>query len=190
MRRKDTLRNFSRVALIALLLLAACSKEAVPTEPAADDSDATEPEARYSVEPGEGTYSVGQTFSVDLVLSPTGDTVNATDIVLVYDPEMLQVVDANDAVKGVQVATTTAFDQYPLNEALDGELRIGAASLSGGVEKITTVATVTFTVKASGIATLKWEYAPDSTSDTDAFGLLSKADILTEADGASFTLTQ
>ena len=174
--------------LLSLLVLASC---AVAPAPSAQLSPAQPaPAVTFSVTPATGSYTVGDTFTTDLVLTAGTEKVYAIDVVLTYDPTLLEVVDADETTTGVQVHTTAEFESYPLNETTDGTVKLGAGSLASEFTGTGSVATVTFQVLKEGTATVSYAFEKGSTVDTDAFGTSSDADLLTAVSGATYTLVR
>lgn len=158
--------------------------EAEPTE------NTVQEEIAFSLSPSGGEYFVGDTFDVDLVLASGEREVDAIDIVLVYNPELLSVVDADEIKEGSQVLTRGVFEMHPLNEVRDGEVRIGAASFTNGVTGTNALATVTFVARAAGPATVKYAYEPGSSLDTDVFTIDSTDDELSAVTNAVFIISE
>lgn len=51
--------------------------------------------AEVKVEPATGTYALGQTFTIEVQVAPGGDSVNAVEASLQFDPAILSVVTIN-----------------------------------------------------------------------------------------------
>lgn len=167
------------------LLLPACS-----SVPADTDTDTTAVPATASLylNPAAGSYTVGSTFTVDVALN-TNAVLASTDIELVYDPVLLEVMDANTEQKGVQVTAGDYFEQYIVNEAKDGEIRIGAGSLSDATTGAGTIASVTFRVLDAGTATVSFPFSVGSHDDNDVFSADAE-DILESVQGGTYNLVK
>lgn len=85
-----------------------------------------------SIEPSPSHASIGQVFSIDLSVSAHGQPVQAIDTVVAYDPQYLQVVDAQgnetNAVEPGSVLGTILFNQVDNNQ---GRILYSAGQLQG-----------------------------------------------------------
>lgn len=62
--------------------------------------------ADLSLSPGTGSYSAGQTFTVTLKAVPNGDSVNAVESTLTFDPTVLSVVSVSKTGSAFSLWTT------------------------------------------------------------------------------------
>lgn len=130
------------------------------------------PEANLSLQTASTAVKVGDTFSVDMVLDTAGMPIDAVDIFsLHYDPKVLQVVDDNSAVAGVQITPGKILTANGPNmvDAKAGTIKLGQAAVGGtnytgkGV-----LATIHFKALAAGNSDLKFDFALGNTIDTNA----------------------
>jgi hypothetical protein len=152
--------------------------------------------ATLSVNPASGTRAVGETFTVDVVLSnPTAQTIDGIDLYsLNYDTSKLQVQDAEPLTAGVQIAAGADFLNetfYNLVDTAAGRInfsRVGFGNVFfNGSSAI--VAKVTFKVVASGSTNLSYSFTPNNTVDCNVtYSGSPGVDLLSSVSGATFTL--
>lgn len=106
--------------------------------------------ATLSVTPATGTYTVGNTFSVSLLLNTEGQTVNAVEASISFPPDKLQLVSG--------AAGTSVIEIYTIPPRINnqgGRLDI-AGGIPGGLNvRSGQVTTMTFRVKAVGSANIR-----------------------------------
>ena len=73
---------------------------------------------------------VGETAAIQIMLSTGKKRVFGADAVVLYDPELIEIVDANPAVPGVQVGQGSVFPSFMRNKI---DAAAGRISLSGSV---------------------------------------------------------
>jgi hypothetical protein len=84
--------------------------------------------ATLSLEPfSSRRYEVGENFELGLYLSSGGRDVSGVDVIVRYDPCVLQVQDADPSRSGIQIVPGSIFPSYPLNtvDTSTGEIRVG-----------------------------------------------------------------
>lgn len=183
-------------AIISLGIFAACvqtqpapTPEGTPT-PTTPEPVVTGAKATFAALPSTGSYAVGQQFTVDFMLDSGQEPVDAVDIVASFSSDTLTVVDADPAKEGTQVGVGTAFETYPLNEVKDGEIRVGASSLTSTPTGSNKVVSVTFQGTKPGTAQVNFGYTPGSHSDTDVMSAVNSEDILSNVGNGTYTITQ
>lgn len=153
--------------------------------------------ASLATSPSSGSYNVGDTITVDIILDTQGDDASAVDIQnLNYDPTLLSVIDEDSGDSGVQIDAGILFPVTVFNLVNTTAGEITFSQTSGATDTpfngVGTLATVRFTVLAEGNATLSFDHTTGQTNDTNV-GDFEEAnqgggDLLTSALGASFTL--
>lgn len=147
--------------------------------------------ATFALSPSSGSYEVGQTFSVNVLLDTAG---NATDGAAVrninYDTSLLEVQDANASQTGVQVQAGSLYTNTQQNSVSSGQIIVSQTSAGGTTYTGSgTFVTISFQVLAAGTANVTIDYTAGSTSDSNVSGG-DEGDILSGVTNASFTLTQ
>ncbi len=152
-RKKNQIVARWSYAIIFLLSLLFVPALATPTSAAGT--------ATVRLEPAAGNVDVGQTIDVNVVVA---DVTNlyAVEVHLTYDPNLLEVVDANPAMAGVQVGLGPflAVDYTPQNQVDQGAGQIDFAysqmAPSSPASGTGVIATITFRGKAAGTSALSF----------------------------------
>ncbi len=141
--------------------------------------------------PASGSFTSGQTFTVDINLNTAGAAVDGVDLFyLRYPSNILEVQDSNAGTAGVQIAPGTLFSQTLTNiaDAATGRITFSAVTTGGttynGSGKL---ATITFKAVGNGTAAVTFDFSPGSTSDTNVAG--AGADTLTSVTNGSYTVS-
>lgn len=152
--------------------------------------------ATFSVSPASGTFNVGDTITTTIFLDTAGIGIDGADVAyLEYNPSLLQVVDEDTGIAGVQILPGFLMEVNPTNgNVVDTGLgRIRFSQVTSGGTTFTsagaqTFATVRFTALAGGTATLAFtNFGGTADSNVAASGGM---DFLTSANGASYSLMQ
>lgn len=107
--------------------------------------------ASLSVSPSGGTYTVGSTFDASIFLNSEGQSINAIQASLKFQPDKLQLISPGAGHSIIEVWTSQPkFDNQNGTVELTGVIPKGITTSQG------LVARVTFRVKAVGAATLKF----------------------------------
>lgn len=149
-----------------------------------------------SLEPMSGSYSLGSTFSVNIVIDTLGKAIDGVDMLyLNYNPAYLQVQDADSAIAGVQIQPGTIFPMYLGNnvDTIKGKISLSGIVSAGGEGYVGngTFATVTFkTLKVTSRTptSVYFNFTSGSTIDTNfnAHGL--GQDILQAVNNGSYAI--
>jgi len=149
--------------------------------------------ASLSLSPNSQSVNVGENFNINIILNTDGKQVDGVDIFyLNYDPNILEVLDADNNASGVQIKTGSIFPMY-LGNTVDTQR--GKVSLSGiispGGNAYTgsgTFATVNFKAKDSGTAEAKFDFTPGATQDCNIAEHATGKDVLASVTNAKFTV--
>ena len=107
--------------------------------------------ATFLLSPSSGTFSIGSTFSVSILLDTKGQSINALEVALSFPPDMLQIVSPSTGKSVIGVWTDTPnFDNANGKMDLQGGIP-GGITVSNGL-----VSTVTFRVKSVGEGGVKF----------------------------------
>ncbi len=130
-------------------------------------------------------YQVGETITVSVRMFTGGHPTDGTDLVLKYDPKLLEITSAFFA-KG------NTYNDYPFSsfDPTKGEIQIsGITSLSqNGFNGAGVFGTLTMKAKSAGIANLTIDFTPDRTTDSNMVESTSAKDILSQVDNLSLTI--
>lgn len=149
--------------------------------------------ATLKLSPTAGAYKIGDTFSVHIFLNTQNLPIEGADIhFLNYNPAILEVMDDDPAMPGVQIMAGNLMPVTPANmvDVAAGKIVFSQSSAGGGVPFSNStdqlLATIHFRVKNSGYASVVFDYAPGRTDDAN---VVSKAkEALTSVANAAFTL--
>src|SRR3989344_808899 len=110
--------------------------------------------ATFLLSPQGGTFSIGSTFDVSILLDTKGQSVNALEVALSFPPDMLQVASplTGQSVIGVWTAT-------PKFDNRNGKIRLQGGIPGGITASSALVSTITFRVKSIGEALVKFDDA-------------------------------
>lgn len=135
--------------------------------------------ATLKVTPNTGSYEVGGLIDVSFVVDTGGQTINAVQADVLFPPDKLQVVNPVASTSFISLwVTAPTYSNTDGTVKFQGGIPNPGIKTSGGV-----ISTVTFRVKASGKATIR--YAPTSrVLLNDGSG----TNILTSSGTAEFTL--
>lgn len=107
--------------------------------------------ANFSISPSSGTYSVGSTFDVSVLMDTKGQEVNALQMQLSFPPDLLQLVSPSAGSSIIEIYTTPPrFNNTTGNVEIVGGIPNGINVNSGLVTKLT------FRVKSVGQASLRF----------------------------------
>lgn len=128
--------------------------------------------------PSTGSYTTGQTFTVTIQANPNGDSVNAVESTLSYDPSLLSVVSVSKTGSVFSLWTTE-----PTFSNSAGTIEFGGGSPSPFTASSPLVV-VTFRAVAPGTATVSF----DSASALAADGL--GTDVLESSPSGTYTIAE
>ncbi|PJE64651.1 MAG: hypothetical protein COU90_02305 [Candidatus Ryanbacteria bacterium CG10_big_fil_rev_8_21_14_0_10_43_42] len=149
--------------------------------------------ATLSVSPATGSFTVGGTVTVQVQVNTEGSTADGVDIrYLNFNPALLQVIDENTGVAGVQIAPGSLMPNTPTNIADNTAGRISFSQVPSGGAVFSnsanqTLATVRFTVVGAGTGALTFNHVPGVTSDSNVAS--GGSDLLTSVTNGSYTFT-
>lgn len=149
--------------------------------------------ATLSLSPASGSHAAGSTFEVAINLDTGGVATNGTDAILRFDPNTLQVVDANNSSEGTQVLAGSLYSNTTYNVVDNGAGKISFSGTktgnSTGYSGSGTLATITFqALKAASASAVTFDFTRNTTSDSNVIGSDS-TDLLTSVTNGSYTIT-
>jgi hypothetical protein len=188
-------------SLSIALLLAACvsTQPADETKPADTTVTPPQPKASFMTEPSTVTAKVGETFTVNAVLTVENGRADSVDMTLFYNPEVLEVVDSIAEEDDVQIQTGKLFGgSYIVNyvEPNEGIIEVSAGSIKADdfFQGSDVYATITFKALApTEKDAIYFDFAPSAemnTLDTDVMLEEKSIDILEETRGTTVVITE
>ncbi len=149
--------------------------------------------ATLSLSPSSGSNSVGNIFTVTILLNTQSQAVDGVDIrYLNYSPTLLEVQDENTSQAGVQISAGTLFGNTVANSVDTANGRISFSQVAAGGATYSnaanaTLATMRFKVLTTGTAPVTFSFTSGSTADTNVAA--GGSDVLTSVTNGSYTLT-
>jgi hypothetical protein len=105
--------------------------------------------ASFQLSPSNVTVTTGQTFTVQVVATPSGSSLYTASAHLSFNPNILEVTNFSFAPTWMQVSQTG----YDSTDNTNGAL-IKTGGFPGGFNTLTNLGTVTFEAKTTGTATI------------------------------------
>lgn len=107
--------------------------------------------AALSISPGSGTFSVGSTFDVQILLNTEGKSINALDIRILFPPSIFQVVSpsAGQSIVGIWTSPPR-FDNQTGEIVFQGGIPEGIDTSRG------LISTITFRARGTGNGSLRF----------------------------------
>jgi len=133
--------------------------------------------ATLSVSPGTGVYTAGQTFTARIVVNTSGESINAADGTLTFNPKEITVLSVT---KGPIFNLWTAEPAY---SNTNGTITFSGGSPTGYTGGAGTVLSITFRAAAAGNP--KISFSKGSVLAADGRG----TNVLTTMNGGAFTIT-
>lgn len=124
---------------------------------------------------------INQEFQVAVLLhSP--NPINGAAVVINYDPQILEVVDANSQEEGTQIQEGNIFGVYAGNNVAGGKILLTGLAIDGPYQSVGgqegIFAYINFKKIKKGDILVSFEYEIDSTKDTVAVATLGHKNIL------------
>lgn len=151
--------------------------------------------AHLSITPPQSDLKVGETVNLDLILSTGGnDATSGVDAIIHYDQGVLEVVDSDPSVEGIQIVDGKLLSFVPANSVTLGNGLIEFSAVMQPTEQpvkanSAKLATITFKAKATGTGTISYNYSAGSLSDTNVIKSGAQPlDLLSRVSGAEITV--
>ncbi|MBW7953804.1 MAG: cohesin domain-containing protein [Candidatus Dojkabacteria bacterium] len=129
---------------------------------------------------------IGQNMTVDIVIDSKSQEISSYNVQIVYNPNLLEVVDAQPAVSNTQIAYLDNFfevDENSVNQA-NGVINLKASSPQGGASfSNRSVARITFKGKQLGLGQV------EVNKNNSSLQTLNSTDILQYTNSLSITVS-
>jgi len=149
--------------------------------------------ASLTLTKGATSYKVGDSFEVGVTLDTQGNKTVGTDLVISYDKDKLEVVDAEAAKEGIQIKGGSLYDTVATNKAIKKEGKIYFAAIaSPGKPEFSgkgVLATIKFKAVKAGEALVQADHKIGSTIDSNVVTAAQK-DILTRVENSLVSIVQ
>lgn len=181
------------IAVIGGVIAANLAKDT--TEKATTYADVPVGSASLVLSPATKSVKVGDEITLDVVLNTGSDKTTGSDLSLRYDPALLEVLDNDSQVAGVQITAGTLFDFVPQNTVTlaTGLIEFSAAQQPTSQAVVAAdgkLATITFKAKAAGTANVRFDFTAGSTSDTNVIQPSDGRDLLNTVEDAQIKITR
>ncbi len=146
--------------------------------------------ATLSLSPSSGNYSVGQTFSVDILLDTKGTAIDGVDIVyLNYDRNYLEIVDDNVSQSGIQITPGALMPMTLANTVNATNGKITFSQITAGGNTFTSsgaqsLATIHFKVLKAANTQVYFDFVVNGTADTNVASI--GKDVLTTVTNGNY----
>src|SRR3989344_2211164 len=107
--------------------------------------------ATLLLSPSSGTFSIGSTFNVSILLDTEEESINALEVSLSFPPDMLQIVSPSTGQSIIGVWTAN-----PKFDNINGRIELQGGVPGGITSSKSLISTVTFRVKSVGEGLVKF----------------------------------
>ena len=147
--------------------------------------------ATLNLSPSSRNINTGETFFVTVNLDTQGVAIDGVDLrYLNYNPSMLQLLDSNVSVAGVQIAPGNLMPMTLVNNVDATNGRVNLSQVAGPGNKYTgsgILATLTFRALSSGVANVTLNHTYGNTTDANVAS--AGKDVLTSVVNGTYTIT-
>lgn len=145
--------------------------------------------ARFDLSPASVQFIEGCDSAVDISINPEGKISDAANIIMHYNPALLEIIDMDADTPGIQIRGGNAYEAYVDNIAMpDGTIRLTGFSFARRVTSQKTFGTIIFRGKPGvTAANFTIEYVAGSTLDSNIAEYLTSDDLLTGVTNGSYT---
>lgn len=127
--------------------------------------------ATLSLSPASISSGNGEVFTVNIIINTSSSPIDGVDILsLRFNPSILQVVDDNPSISGVQITPGSLLPVTALNSVdnTDGTIQFSAVTSEGKTYSGSgTLATIHFRPISGGTSSVKFDFTLGSTVDTN-----------------------
>ncbi|MFA5128971.1 MAG: Ig-like domain-containing protein [Patescibacteria group bacterium] len=148
--------------------------------------------ARFELSPASTGFIIGCDSAVNIEIDTAGETSDAANILIRYNPAQIEIRDANPSASGIQIRNGNAYEAYADNIVLPGEglIRLTGFSFLEQLTGRATFGTIIFRPRAGAVGTaLTVEYVAGSTIDSNIAEYLTSDDLLTGVTNGSYTFS-
>lgn len=142
----------------------------------------------------QGSYAVGDTFDVAVDLNTNGSGTTGSEVMIQYDPGVLEVIDADEGTSGIQVQDGSLYSITFINETYPSEGILWFSSHNPTDDAVFTgtgtLAIVQFRAIASITQTeVSLYYSPNWTTDSNVTARAQGQDQLQQVSNTQFSVT-
>jgi len=151
--------------------------------------------ATFSFSPSSGSYGNGCQSSVDIRLDASGQSTNAADIIIDYDPSLVEIIDSDTGTTGVQITPGSVYTNFFGNvvDTNAGVIRLTGASFTSFFTSAGVFGSIQFRPRtSSGTANFQIRFTganPYNSLDSNIADSATSNDLLSSVTNGSYTLT-
>lgn len=146
--------------------------------------------AEFYLSPSSDEFTTGCESTVDIMMDTEGETSDAANIYVYYDPADIEIVDKDSFTAGDQIQTGNAYSVYVDNIADTGEIRLTGFTVMGGFSGVRTFGSIVFKGREGVTETsMSIYYVAGSTTDSNIAQKDTGLDLLDGVSGGSYTFT-
>lgn len=151
--------------------------------------------ATFSLNPSSASVGNGCQSSIDIRLNASGQSTNAADIIIDYNPSLVDIIDSDIGNTGVQITPGTVYTNYFGNvvDTNAGVIRLTGASFNTFFTSLGVFGSIQFRPKtSSGAATFNIRFTganPYNSLDSNIADSVSSNDLLSSVVNGSYTLS-
>ncbi len=148
--------------------------------------------ATLSLSPSSGTYSVGDTVTLNVLLNTQGTAIDGVDLrYLNYSASYFQIIDDSAGITGTQITAGALLSSTVINsvDTTNGRISFSQVATAGTTftnSSAQTLATIHAKVLMAGSSGFTFNFAYGNTSDTNVAA--GGADVLSSVTNGSYTL--
>lgn len=139
--------------------------------------------------PPSGRFEVGDTFQATIVVNTQSHETDRADIFLNYPNNIVEVIDEDASISGVQIEARNLYPNTLINEVSVDQGKIVLSQAIFGEQKFQgggILAVINFKALAPGVVPLTFDFERGKESNTSI--VAGEEDVLYSAAGASFTV--
>jgi hypothetical protein len=147
--------------------------------------------ATFNMDPSVQVFERGCTRTLTLLINATGESSNAAEVEINYDPAQIQIIDSNSGASGIQVETGDAYEAYVFNEVdtLNGTIKVAGLSFIQNLNSQKVFARINFQSTLAASATqfdIRFDGVGD-TFDSNIADSNTNLDLLTSVTDGNYT---
>jgi hypothetical protein len=148
--------------------------------------------ATISLFPETETQNEGCYYETQIIINTEGKISNSADVEISFDPKIIEVIDSNPDVEGIQISTGDAYEVYVYNLVNNetGQIKIAAGSFISSLNGSRIFATIKYRPKqAVNLTTFKIIYSNfGNTLDSNVAEKNTNNDILSSVTNAEYSI--
>lgn len=151
--------------------------------------------AEYRFSPATANWVQGCEYNANIIIDTQGQSSNAADVLILYDPTKVEILDSDSTEAGIQIQKGSMYQAYFGNivDSGAGEIRLTGASFSTSFTGVGTFATINFRSLAGATSAdftiYTTGFGPYVSLDSNIADTLTSNDLLTGVVNGSYSFT-